>query len=54
MDTLTIRYRKAQFGKVTTKYNEYRPKMKIIKPDGETNWLDITENELQQIIKILT
>ena len=49
----TKEYRKAQFDKVKTEYNEYKPKIKIIKPDGETNWLDITEIELQKIIKVL-
>ena len=47
-------YMKAQFNKVSTKYSEYKPKIKIIKPDGETNWLDITEEELTKIKNILT
>ncbi len=47
-------YRKLQFAKISTVYSEHTTKIKIIKPDGETNWLDITENELQQIIQILT
>lgn len=46
-------YRQTQLKKVETVYNEYNPMIKIIKPDGETNWLDITEDELQEIIKIL-
>ena len=47
-------YIKAQFEKVSTKYGEYKPKIKIIKPDGETNWMDITEEELIKIKSILT
>jgi hypothetical protein len=46
-------YIKAQFDKVGTEYSEYKPKIKIIKPNGETNWLDITEKQLQQIKNIL-
>lgn len=46
-------YRKAQFEKVSTVYNEYKPKIKIIKPNGETNWLDIEEKELEKIKNIL-
>ena len=47
-------YRKRQFEKVGTEYSEFMPKLKIIKPNGETNWLDITEAELQRIKAILT
>lgn len=50
---LTRRYREAQFEEVATPYSEYLPKIKIIKPDGETNWIDITEAELAQIKDIL-
>lgn len=47
-------YIKAQFDKISTKYgNEYKPKIKIIKPNEETNWLDITEEQLQKIKAIL-
>ena len=54
MDKLTKQYRKYEFKQVSTEYNEYKPKIKIIKPDGETKWMDIEESELQAIIKILT
>ena len=47
-------YIKAQFEKVSTKYSEYKPKIKIIKPNAETNWMDITEEELTKIKNILT
>ena len=47
-------YRKLELSKVQTIYSEYPAKIKIIKPDGETKWLDITELELKQITHILT
>lgn len=47
-------YRKAEFKKVDTIYYEFKPKIKVIKPNGETKWMNIEENELQQIIRILT
>lgn len=47
-------YRQSQFEKISTVYIEYLPKIKIIKPDGETNWLDITEKELLEIKAMLT
>jgi len=50
----TKEYRTEQFKRVATKYHEYKPKIKVIKPDGETNWLDIEEAELEQIVEILT
>ena len=46
-------YLKAQFGRVATVYGEYQPKIKIIKPNGETNWLDISEGQLKQIKAML-
>ena len=53
MNKQTADYRKVQFAKCATVYHEFLPKIKIIKPDGETNWLDITEDELQSIIALL-
>jgi len=50
----TKQYRIREFEKVSTVYFEYKTKIKIIKPNGETNWLDIEENELEKIKKILT
>lgn len=50
----TKEYRIKEFEKVATPYVEYKPKIKIIKPDGETKWLDITEGELTEIRNILT
>lgn len=46
-------YRKSQFAKLGTEYSEYKTKIKIFKPDGETNWLDIENSELAEIRKIL-
>lgn len=53
----SLDYRKSQLSKVYGKdleYSEYKPKIKIIKPCGETKWLDITEKELGQIVDVLT
>ena len=47
-------YRQAEFEAIGTEYHEFAPKLKIIKPNGETKWLDITEQELAQIKAILT
>lgn len=46
-------YLKSEFAKVSTVYCEYKPKIKIIKPDGETNWLTITELQLEQLKDIM-
>jgi len=53
MDECTRYYRKRQFEKVATVYSKYQPKIKIVKPDGETNWFDITEEEWQKIKEYL-
>ena len=50
----TKEYRLKEFKKISTQYHEYKPKIKIIKPNGETNWLDIEEKELLKIKAILT
>jgi len=49
----TKEYRQVEFKKIDTQYNEYLPKIKIIKPNGETNWLDIKESELLEIKRVL-
>lgn len=54
IDKETKEYRMRQFTRISTVFSEYQPKIKILKPDGETNWLDITEEELEQIKVILT
>lgn len=54
MDNLTKEYRSAQLDRVKTEYHAYKTKIKIIKPNGETNWLDIENNEFKQISAILT
>lgn len=54
MDKITRDYRKAQFKLVDTEYIEYKTKIKFIKPNGETNWLDIENTEFEQIKNILT
>ena len=53
IDKQTRDYRKIQFKSVSTAYCEFKPKIKIIKPNGETNWLDIKEEELEKIKAIL-
>ena len=50
----TKEYRIHEFKKVSTKYGEYKPMIKIIKPDGETKWINIEEEELKEVIKVLT
>ena len=47
-------YRIAQFKNISTVYIEYKTKIKFIKPNGETNWLDISNNELVKIMELLT
>jgi len=53
MDKITRNYRKTQFKEVSTIYNTFKTKIKIIKPDGQTNWIDIEEEELEKIKAIL-
>jgi len=50
----TREYRIKEFKKISTEYIEYKTKIKIITPNGETNWLDIENNELEKIKSILT
>lgn len=54
MDNDQKNYRISELKKVSTPYHEYPTKIKIIKPDGETKWLDITDAELEKIKEILT
>ena len=52
--TIKSDYRERQIAKVLNdEYLEYLPKIKIVKPNGETNWLEITQHELERIAKIL-
>ncbi len=53
MNKITKEYREAQLNKVATEYVDFPTKIKIIKPDGETNWLNITEKELLAIKAVL-
>ena len=50
----TSEYRKIEFKKVKTIYTEYKTKIKLVKPNGETNWLDITNDEFINIVEFLT
>lgn len=49
----TKNYRKSQFEKVATVFSEFKTKVKFIKPDGETHWMDIEISEFEAIKKIL-
>ena len=53
MDKATREYRKTELAKVATEYSEYKTRIKIIKPNGETKWLDIENDEFLAIQKIL-
>jgi hypothetical protein len=53
LDKETQHYRMEEFKKIETEYIEYQPKIKIIKPNGETNWMDISEAELLKIRALL-
>lgn len=53
MDKITQNYRKKELEKVDTEYSEFKTKIKIIKPNGETKWLDIEPDEFNAIAKIL-
>ena len=52
----TKEYRKKEFEKIKTVYPDfsYKTKVKFIKPNGESSWLDISNKELEKIINILT
>lgn len=61
MNALTKNYRKSEFEKLKTtflnplfKYSEYKTKVKFVRPDGQTKWLDITNDEFDKIVGILT
>lgn len=47
-------YRIEEFKNIEEVYNEYNPKIKVISPNGETKWLDITNEELTAIRELLT
>ena len=47
-------YIESQMRKLSPIYSEYPAKIKLIRPDhAGTNWLDITEEQLEQIRSIL-
>ena len=50
----TREYRIAQFEKIAEKHNEYLSKIQIRDCQGKTNYMDITDKELDAIVKILT
>lgn len=50
----TAKYRRSQFTRTNTIYSEYPHKIKVIAPNGETNWMDITWGEYRELVKLLT
>jgi len=47
-------YRETQFDRLgNTNYSQYKTKIKIINPNGETNWINIEDVELENIKKLL-
>ena len=54
LDKETQKYRIKEFNKIETEYFEYNTKLKLIKPNGETNWIDISNEELNAIKELLT
>ncbi len=54
MDESTYTYRKGQIEQVEGSHDsQYLPKIKLTSPNGQTNHLDITWEELKAISKIL-
>ena len=54
MEISTKKYRKSEFKKVNTIYNEYKTCIKFVKPNGNTNWLNIDNKEFKKIVELLT
>ncbi len=46
-------YRTNQFNRIQEEHSEFKTKIKIIKPNGETNWLDIENEEFDKIKELL-
>jgi len=53
MELSTKKYRLAQFEKIKEEYVEYKTKVKFIKPNGETHWIDIDNDEFAKIKDVL-
>ena len=53
MDYFILNHRQVELNKLKTEYYEFKTKIKLIKPDGETKWLDIEDFEFNQIKDIL-
>ena len=50
----TSEYRKIEFKKVKTIYNEFKTNIKFVKPNGSTHWLSISNDEFINIVELLT
>lgn len=53
MDKETRDYRKNQFDRLTLE-SEYHTSIKLVSPDGETNYLKVTDDEVCAIRDLLT
>lgn len=53
IQNVTREYRKQQFEEIREECIGYKTKIKFIKPNCETNWIDIENHEFDQIKKIL-
>jgi len=47
------KFRQEQLDKVSTEYEEFKPLIKILKPNGGTEWIAISESEYQEIRDII-
>lgn len=54
MNKETSDYRKGQFGKLGTEKSEYLPTIKLSSSFGDTNYMDISIDELKRIKYLLT
>ena len=53
MDVVAKRYRTDQFGRLK-KGASYPPKIKITTVGSETNWINVTDEEIEDIRRVLT
>lgn len=51
---MILEYREGEFRKIASSDTDCNTKIKLVKNNDMTNWLDITETELQKIMQILT
>jgi len=51
---MELQNRQQQFEKIKTIYKSYKPMIKIIAPNGATDWIRIDNSEMWKIFEILT